>query len=117
MNVTKHELCTKVAKRLIHLSQNDMASVNVTVNDLRTVFDIFTEEILTFIAEGSRIEIRGFGCFKPVLKKKRIGRNPRTGEEVAIPPYRAPYFKFSKDAQRIFDQKFTPPKKDQTANV
>ena len=76
-----------------------------SVSELREIFDIFIDEIMATVAEGARIEIRGFGCFKPVLKKKRIGRNPRTGQVVDIPPYEAPYFKFSRDAQRIFEEK------------
>lgn len=104
MNVTKHDLCLRVAKKF---EKREEASSLTSINDLRLVFDTFIDEIMASVAEGSRIEIRGFGCFKPILKKKRIGRNPRTGEVVDIPPYVAPYFKFSKDAQRVFEEKKT----------
>lgn len=97
MNVTKLELCTRVAKRLNKSS----------ISDLKPTFEAFLDEILGVMAEGYRIEIRGFGCFKPMLRKKRVGRNPRTGDVVAIPPYMAPYFKFSKDAQKIFEKKYS----------
>jgi integration host factor subunit beta len=96
-NITKQELCTRVLKKF------DLPQI--TVNDLRSIFDTFVDEIMTTVAEGSRIEIRGFGCFKPVLKKKRLGRNPRTGELVDIPSFIAPCFKFSKDAQKTFESK------------
>ena len=95
MNVTKLELCTRMAKKLNKSS----------VSDLKPIVECFLEEILSTMAEGYRIEIRGFGSFKPIVRKKRLGRNPRTGEEVVIPAYTAPVFKFSKDAQKIFDDK------------
>jgi nucleoid DNA-binding protein len=38
-------------------------------------------------------------------RKARIGRNPRTGQKVDVPAFKAPLFKFSKDAQAIFDKK------------
>jgi integration host factor subunit beta len=95
MNVTKLELCTRVAKKLDKTS----------ITELKPILEIFLDEILGIMAEGYRIEIRGFGCFKPVTRKKRIGRNPRTGDVVEIPPYTAPYFRFSKEAQKTFDEK------------
>lgn len=98
MNVTKLELCTRVAKRLEKNSK-------LSVNDYKISLEQLVDEIFTAMAEGHRIEIRGFGCFKPVTRKKRIGRNPRTGEVVEIPSYTAPLFKFSKEAQKIFDEK------------
>lgn len=98
MNVTKLELCTRVAKHLAKTS-------NLSVNDCKTSLELLVDEIFTAMAEGHRIEIRGFGCFKPVTRKKRVGRNPRTGDVVEIPPYTAPCFKFSREAQKIFDEK------------
>ena len=63
------------------------------------------DEILIALAEGRNLELRGFGSFKTKIRNKRMGRNPRTGKIVEIPPYKAPLFKFSKDGQRIFDEK------------
>ena len=108
MNVTKLDLCTRVAKRL------DKNSDKFSVNDYKNSLELLLDEILVTMAEGHRIEIRGFGCFKPIVRKKRIGRNPRTGEVVDIPPYTAPYFKFSREAQKVFEEKIekkTPVKK------
>ena len=95
MNVTKLELCTRVAKRINKSS----------ITELKPTLEAFLDEVLMIMAEGSRIEIRGFGCFKPVTRKKRVGRNPRTGDVVEIPEYTAPYFRFSKDAQKSFEDK------------
>ena len=102
MTVTKINLCSRVSKRL---ENGKLYTVRSTSGDLKPVFDAFLEEILNALSEGGRIEIRGFGVFSIKNRKNRIGRNPRTGEKVDIPSYVAPIFKFSKDAQKIFDDK------------
>ena len=53
------------------------------------------------LAHGDRIELRGFGVFQVKPRKRGIGRNPRTGKEVRIPPGRTIRFKPGKDLQNI----------------
>jgi DNA-binding protein HU-beta len=53
------------------------------------------------LAKGDRIELRGFGVFNVKPRKTGIGRNPRTGEEVNIPPGRAVRFKPGKELQSL----------------
>jgi len=53
------------------------------------------------LAEGDRIELRGFGVFTVRPRKTGIGRNPRTGAEVSIPPGKAVRFKPGKELQQI----------------
>lgn len=53
---------------------------------------------------GERIELRGFGVFSVRPRKTGIGRNPRTGEEVVIPPGKAVRFKPGKDLKSISAQ-------------
>lgn len=50
---------------------------------------------------GERIELRGFGVFQVKPRKRGIGRNPRTGTEVRIPPGRTIRFKPGKDLQNL----------------
>ena len=50
---------------------------------------------------GERIELRGFGVFQVKPRKRGIGRNPRTGKEVRIPPGRTIRFKPGKDLQHL----------------
>src|SRR5919107_499975 len=50
---------------------------------------------------GERIELRGFGVFQVKPRKRGIGRNPRTGKEVRIPPGRTIRFKPGKELQNI----------------
>jgi DNA-binding protein HU-beta len=53
------------------------------------------------LSKGDRIELRGFGVFNVRPRKTGIGRNPRTGAEVSIPPGKAVRFKPGKELQSI----------------
>ena len=64
---------------------------------VETVF----ESMKKALAKGERIELRGFGVFNVRPRKTGIGRNPRTGAEVNIPPGRAVRFKPGKELQSI----------------
>ena len=64
---------------------------------VETVF----ESMKRALANGSRIELRGFGVFNVKPRKTGIGRNPRTGQEVSIPPGKAVRFKPGKELQSL----------------
>jgi len=93
-NTTKLDLCTQVAHK-----------INKPITEVKSIVELFLDEILENLAKENRIEIRGFGAFSVKKRNPRIGRNPRTGETVDIPSYDAPYFKFSKEAQHVFETK------------
>ena len=57
------------------------------------------------MVSGHRIEIRGFGSFSINRRAPRIGRNPRSGESVAIPEKRVPHFKPGKALRQQVDQR------------
>lgn len=65
--------------------------------EVEQVVDIFFEEISTRLAEGGRVELRGFGTFSTRKREARIGRNPRTGDSVDVPEKSVPYFKPGKE--------------------
>ncbi len=65
-------------------------------DEVEQVVDIFFDEIAQRLAEGGRVELRGFGAFSTRERDARSGRNPRTGEAVAVPSKRVPYFKAGK---------------------
>ncbi|WP_271079161.1 integration host factor subunit beta [Aurantiacibacter sp. MUD61] len=65
--------------------------------EVEQVVDIFFDEITTRLAEGGRVELRGFGTFTTRQREARTGRNPRTGEAVDVPAKRVPYFKPGKE--------------------
>lgn len=60
---------------------------------VETVF----ESIIAALQGGEKIEIRGFGSFRTRQRQGRIGRNPKTGAKVEVPPKKIPYFKPSKE--------------------
>ena len=60
------------------------------------VVDIFFDEIAARLAEGGRVELRGFGTFSTKLRQARTGRNPRTGEALDIKAARLPKFRAGK---------------------
>ena len=64
---------------------------------VETVF----ESMKRALANGNRIELRGFGVFNVKPRKTGIGRNPRTGQEVSIPPGKAVRFKPGKELQSL----------------
>jgi integration host factor subunit beta len=65
--------------------------------DIERVVDTFFGEISSHLAEGGRVELRGFGAFSTRQRDGRKGRNPRTGETVEVPSKRVPYFKPGKE--------------------
>jgi DNA-binding protein HU-beta len=64
---------------------------------VETVF----ESMKRALSQGERIELRGFGIFNVRPRKTGIGRNPRTGDEVEIPPGKAVRFKPGKELQSL----------------
>ena len=83
----KSELIQKLAEDNPHLFQRDVERI------VSAVFD----EITNALADGDRVELRGFGAFSVKHRDARTGRNPRTGESVEVPAKRAPFFKTGKD--------------------
>ena len=84
--MTKSELITYLAEENPHLYQRDVERI------VTTIFD----EIASALAEGDRVELRGFGAFSVKQRYARVGRNPRTGEAVNVAAKRVPYFKTGK---------------------
>ena len=63
------------------------------------------DAIVDALVQGQRIEIRGFGSFSIHHRPERTGRNPRSGEAVAIPEKRVPHFKPGKALREAVDQR------------
>ena len=70
---------------------------DLRAEEIEQVADIFFDEITQRLAEGGRVELRGFGTFTTRHRDARTGRNPRTGEAVNVPAKRVPYFKPGKE--------------------
>ena len=84
--MTKSELIQRLAEKNPHLYLRDVEKI------VDTVFD----EITQALADGNRVELRGFGAFSVKNRAARMGRNPRTGESVHVEAKRLPFFKTGK---------------------
>jgi integration host factor subunit beta len=67
--------------------------------EVERIVDLFFNHIIQRLAEGGRIELRGFGAFSTRERNPRKGRNPRTGDSVDVPSKRVPYFKPGKEVR------------------
>ena len=65
--------------------------------DVELALDTFFGEVAERLANGGRVELRGFGAFSTREREARKGRNPRTGETVSVPGKKVPYFKPGKE--------------------
>ena len=83
----KSELVFRITERYPHLYQRDVEAV---VNRV-------LGEITDGLRQGHRVELRGFGAFSVKQRAARMGRNPRTGEQVAVAQKYTPFFKAGKD--------------------
>ncbi len=81
---------------------NEVVSrTGVTKTKAERAVEIVFETMKQALAKGDRIELRGFGVFNVRPRKTGIGRNPRTGAEVNIPPGKAVRFKPGKELHSI----------------
>ena len=69
----------------------------LSVKEIDSIVTIFFDEISQRLAEGGRVELRGFGAFSIRGRDARKGRNPRTGEPVDVSAKSVPYFKPGKE--------------------
>ena len=83
----KSELVARVAAQNPHLYQRDIENVVGAILD--TIADA--------LARGDRVELRGFGAFSVKNRPARLGRNPRTGENVDVAEKLVPLFKSGKE--------------------
>jgi len=92
--MTRSELVAELARRNPHLMQRDVEAI------IATVFD----EIVAALAAGNRVELRGFGAFSVKRRDARTGRNPRTGQAVAVAEKVVPFFKAGKELRERLNQ-------------
>ncbi|HET6537683.1 MAG TPA: integration host factor subunit beta [Sphingopyxis sp.] len=65
--------------------------------EVENIVDTFFDSIVEQLSMGGRVELRGFGAFSTRARESRSGRNPRTGETVAVEAKKVPYFKPGKE--------------------
>jgi integration host factor subunit beta len=90
--MTRSELVERLSAKYPQLARDTEFAV-------RVILDAMTEAL----AQGNRIEIRGFGSFSINYRPPRVGRNPKTGEKVDVPEKHTPHFKAGKELRQRVD--------------
>ncbi|MDP4669088.1 MAG: integration host factor subunit beta [Burkholderiaceae bacterium] len=100
--MTKSDLILRLAERL----NNPALGLNAQVvqRDCEVSVRLLLDAMMRSLIRGDRIEIRGFGTFSVNVRPPRVGRNPKSGQEVAVPAKRVPHFKPGKDLRLRVNQ-------------
>jgi len=93
--MTKSELIARMSEKFS----------TMTNRDVEKAIDLIFEEITGALANGGRVELRGFGAFSVRFRDKRVGRNPRTGERVEVDGKYVPFFKPGKGLRERLNDK------------
>ena len=93
--MTKSELIERLAQKLLQLPYRDVELA------IRMIIELITQQL----ANGERIEVRGFGSFTLHNRPGRVGRNPRTGESISLQEKYVPHFKPGKELRERVDIK------------
>ena len=91
----KSELVQLITDKNPHLYQRDVENIVNAILD----------EITDALANGNRVELRGFGAFSVKNRPARTGRNPRTGASVHVDEKWVPFFKTGKDLRERLNKK------------
>lgn len=97
-NVIKSELVHKISEQNPHLYQRDVENIVNAILD----------EITSALTNGDRVELRGFGAFSVKNRAARNGRNPRTGDKVAVSEKFVPFFKTGKEMRERLNDGYDP---------
>ena len=81
-----------------------ISSTGVTKREAEVMVNTFLESIIDSLNSGEGVELRGFGSFRIRSRGGRVGRNPRTGESVQVPPKKVPYFKVGKELKELINK-------------
>ncbi|MCK9512893.1 MAG: integration host factor subunit beta [Pigmentiphaga sp.] len=95
--MTKSELIARLSARHPQLAVRDAD------DSVKTILDAMAQAL----GAGQRIEIRGFGSFSLSSRPPRIGRNPKSGQQVLVPEKRVPHFKPGKALREQVDGRLT----------
>ena len=91
--MNKAQLVTKIAEK-----------TNFTKKDSEKVLKANIESIVEALTEGDKVQLSGFGTFEVKNRKARVGRIPKTNEEIQIPEFKQPAFRAGKDLKDIINK-------------
>jgi integration host factor subunit beta len=98
----RSELVTRIAEQNPHLY----------AKEAEAVVDAIFDRIIEALADGDRVELRGFGSFEVRNRDARNGRNPRTGEVVAVEARASIHFKPGKTIQARLNREKVDPEQE-----
>lgn len=93
--MTKSKLIEKIAGKNPHLM----------VKDVERIVSVILDKITSSLAQGDRVEFRGFGTFSVRTRTPRVAKNPRTGEQVKVNERNIPHFKTGKQLFELLNKK------------
>ena len=93
--MTKAELVERIADKNPHLM----------IKDVERIVSVVLDKIIKTLADGDRVEFRGFGAFSVRTRTPRIAKNPRTGEQVKVEERNIPHFKTGKQLFELLNKK------------
>ncbi len=96
------------------MTKADLVEQVIRVTELprkesETIVETIFESIIQALHKGDKIEIRGFGSFRTRQRNGRVGRNPKTGAKVEVPPKKIPFFKPSKELKEYVNNRAATP--------
>ena len=92
--MTKADLIEKISDK-----------IGLTKKQTELVVNTILESITNALANGHKVELRGFGSFRVRRRNPRLGRNPKSGAKVEVPAKQVPFFKTGKELREMVDCK------------
>lgn len=87
------------------LAKHLMDRLDLGKKEADLLVNIFLESITGALRKGDGVELRGFGSFRLRDRRARVGRNPRSGQSIKVPPKRVVYFKLGKELRsKLIDE-------------
>ncbi|HQL47516.1 MAG TPA: HU family DNA-binding protein [Holophaga sp.] len=87
------------------LSKHLMEQMQLPKKDADQLVNTFLDAIVKALHRGEGVELRGFGSFRLRDRQARVGRNPRSGQSIQVPPKRVVYFKLGKELRsKLIDE-------------
>jgi len=95
-----------------HLSESVYQEVGLSRNESADLVESVLKELADTLTRGEAVKISSFGSFAVRQKGERLGRNPKTGEEVPIKPRRVLVFRASNVLKNRINAAMNPPRND-----
>ena len=79
-------------------------AAGIARKESEAIIEVVVDSIVNCLRNGEKLEIRGLGSFRTLQRPARVGRNPKAGAEVQIPPKRIPTFKPGKELRDLVNK-------------